>query len=182
MLIQFPSFNHTPCQGKHPGNALWNDSKKCTPSEHSKFPTGNFEKTLGEHSIHWVAASQGAYAQVDSIVIPAPGSAWDGEQRTCERPEGSTGLLAAELRTGLGIRPGERRGATGRSLEGCCQGEIIHFSISVVENRVNNNLKLEQVQSLGASLGFPAPRSEWDVDQGKFIPLKHQRCVCAYRC
>lgn len=104
-----------------------------------------FLKNTWRTFIHWVAASQGDYEQVDSIVTPAPGSAWDGEWRTCEKLEGSSGLLAAALRTGLGIRPGERHGAIGRSLEGFCQGEIIHFSISVMENRVNNNLKLEQV-------------------------------------
>lgn len=84
----------------------------------------------------------------------------------------------------MGIRPGERCGATGRSPEGHCLGEITHFSISVVENRVNNNLKLQQVIIAESSPLGPAWASrhqDWDLDQDKFIPLKHQRCLCAYR-
>ena len=78
VLIQFLSFSHTPCQGKHPKNALYNDSSKASQlplsipkSTRQSFcpAVGNSWKALWENSIHGVAASQAD----DQRGLPVPG-------------------------------------------------------------------------------------------------------------
>lgn len=66
--------------------------------------------------------------------------------------------------------------------DSCCQGEIINFSISVVKNRVKNNLKLQQVIIAESPVPWGSQQQDCDLELGKFIPLKCQRCVCAYSC
>lgn len=119
----------------------------CPPQNTADFLQGNvLQNVPTEHSLHWVAVSQGDHEQVDSIVIPAPGSAWDGEWRTCGRPEGSTGFLAAALRTGLGMKSRRKTWSYWEEPRGLLlRGNNPFFNKICGGNIVNYNLKLQQV-------------------------------------